>query len=175
MRKIGQFFRNFARDAGGSTTVEFVIIVPVLLTALVFAFEFGRALFAYEVMTSDVESAVRYISHVPLAQCQNFSGNDVINAQNLAECAVLPTAGATPVACTTPHFPWNSSSTASLSVTNPLSFSQYDGSGNVIFNNSGKVVQVQAVLPLTLAMLGYMGINTSYTLVASDQARCMGN
>lgn len=174
MKNPGQFIRIFGRDGGGSTTVEFVIVMPVLLTVLVFAFEFGRALFAYEVMTSDVESAVRYISHVPLAQCSLLSGNDVTNAQNLAECAVLPTSGTTPVACTTPHFPWNSSSTASLSLTNQ-SYSATDSNGNVIYDTAPKIVQVQAQVPLTLSMLGYMGINTAYTLVAADQARCIGN
>ena len=175
MKYAGHVLLNWARDSEGSATVEFVIVMPVLLTALVFAFEFGRALFAYEVITSDVESAVRYISHVPSSQCAAFSGNDVTNAQNLAECAVLPTSGTTPAACTAPHFPWNSSSGASLSVTNAQSFSKLDSNGNVVFDASGNVVQVKAEVPLTLAMLGYMGINTAYTLVVSDQARCMGN
>ncbi|MBN9587529.1 MAG: hypothetical protein BGN85_05630 [Alphaproteobacteria bacterium 64-11] len=169
MRKILRFAQIFARDTDGSMTAEFIIAMPVLFTALVFAFEFGRALFAYEVITSDVEAAVRYISHVPIAQCQAPSGADVINAQNLAKCAELPTSGAASVACTDYHFPWNSSAGATLSVTNAGSFSSAN------FNTDGSVVQVKAQVPLTLAMLGYMGINTAYTLVASAQARCMGN
>ena len=174
MKRLRFLLRDTARDVEGSATVEFVIVMPVLLTALVFTFEFGRALFAYEVITSDVESAVRYISHVPSSQCSALSGNDITNAQNLAQCAALPTSGS-PTTCTTPHFPWNSSSAATLSVTNAQSFSQFDSNGNVIFDTSGNVVQVKAAVPLSLTMLGYMGINTAYTLVVSDQARCMGN
>lgn len=150
-------------------TAEFVVVMPVLLVALVFAFEFGRALFAYEALTSDVETAVRYISHVPSSQCVNLSGNDIVNAQNLAQCGQLPSSGTTPAACTSKVFPWNSSSSGSLTVSTAQSFS------TPTFDTSGSIVQVKAELPLTLSMLGYLGIDTAYTLVVSDQARCMGN
>jgi Flp pilus assembly protein TadG len=168
MRTIAARLKAFLRETDGSMTAEFVAVTPVLLTVLVFGFEFGRALFAYEVMTSDVEAAVRYIALLPKAECQSVTGNDVINAQNLAECALMPASGTAPTSCA-PHFPWNASSKASLSVTNAGSFSTPN------FDMNGSIVQVKAELPLTLAMLGYMGVTTSYTLVATDQARCTGN
>lgn len=168
MRNIAARVESFLRGTDGAATAEFVAVTPVLLTVLVFGFEFGRALFAYEVITSDVEAAVRYIALLPSAECQSLSGTDVTNAQNLAECAILPGSGAPSTSCT-PHFPWNSSTSASLSITNAGSFSMPS------FDKNGNTVQVKAELPLTLAMLGYMGIQTGYTLVVSDQARCTGN
>ena len=46
--------KRFFRDCSGAMTVEFVVITPILLAAMVFAFEFGRGLWAYDVMTRDV-------------------------------------------------------------------------------------------------------------------------
>jgi hypothetical protein len=150
--------------------VEYVIAVPTLLFTLVFAYEFGRAFFAYQVITSDVEAALRYITHstdcVPVGG--SVSGNDIVAAQNLAECATLPTQGNTPAACTAPHFPWNEATGATLTVTNALTDSTN-------FNATAYVVQVEAAVPITLSLLNYIGLGGTYTMTVADQARCVGS
>ena len=69
--------RTFFRDTAGTNTVEFLAMTPVLLVALVFSFEFGRGLWAYDVMTRDVRAATRFLSRDVNA--------DLTLAQNVAE------------------------------------------------------------------------------------------
>lgn len=164
MKAIAASFFALLRDRTASVTVEFVVILPVLLTALVFAYELGRGLLAYEIMTSDVRSAVRYLSHVPLSDSLAASSTYVVAATNLAECGTLSST------CAAKHFPWNSSSTASLTVTPAAkAFS------SPTFAENGSVLEVTASVPITLAFLAYMGIDTTYTLVVADEARRVGN
>lgn len=173
MKSTISFIWRWLRDEDGSMTVEFVINVPVLLFAMVFIYEFGRAFFAYQALTTDVEAVVRYLSHV--SDCAslgaNPTANSVVNGQNLAKCQSLPSQNTTPAACTAINFPWNISSDSgngTVTVTNPTTFSTPN------YNNNGSIVQVDASLPINFFFLPYIGIDADHTLVVSDQARCVG-
>lgn len=53
---------NFARDEHGATLVEFALVTPVLLLALVACFDFARALNAYVTVANAAREGARYAS-----------------------------------------------------------------------------------------------------------------
>lgn len=155
---IARHIRTLISDRTGSVTVEFVAMTPVILVALVFSFEFGRALWAYDVMTRDVRAATRFLS-------RDSSANLIVRAQNVAETG-------SPVAGGTKHFPW-SLATASFD-TAPIAKTGTYGS-------TATVYRMSASLPINLSFLEAMNnflntdtIATSYTLVVSDEIRHIG-
>lgn len=158
-------FQNFLRDRRGSLTVEFVALTPMLLTALVFSFEFGKALWAYDVITRDVRAGVRYLSRVP-----------VYDATSRGEAENVVTRGIT--GTTTPkHFPWGSETFAYSSA----NFTTAE------YNTNGQVVTMTANVPVSLPFLAFLNsmvalsggspsnIPRNYTLSVSYQARLLGN
>src|SRR5437773_4927785 len=102
---IAKALRQLARTSNGSATVEFVATLPLLLVTLVFSFEFGYALWAYDVAARDVRVAARYLARA----CSSggypctLSSADTTSAQNVAMTG-SPLGG-------TKHFPWNLPST----------------------------------------------------------------
>ena len=159
MRTVARFVRNFRGDRCGSMTVEFVLLVPLLVGALVFGFEFGRALWAYDVLTRDVRAAVRYLSRAAPYD---------ITAKNKAT-AVAKTGSPTG---TTAHFPWTAGASVTYSET-AFSASQY--------STDGIVITATATVPVTLSLISVFDslssetITASYTFVVSDDARWIGN
>jgi Flp pilus assembly protein TadG len=150
--------RKALSESSGSMTVEFVATIPVILCALVFAFEFGRALWAYDVVSRDVRAAVRYLSRAPLPVSNAF----VVNAQNVAKTGV--TSGGTA------HFPWAGNNAATVSVnTSARSFA------TPAFNQTGSVISITASVPMTLTMLSFAGIGTGYTLTVTSEGRLIGS
>ena len=165
---LAHALRQFARKSNGSVTVEFIAILPLLFVTLVFSFEFGYALWAYDVATRDVRAAVRYYARTnPL---------DATSAQNVAMTG-SPTG-------TVKHFPWNLANSPTINFTTPVL--NFNAGG--LYRQSGEVVQAQASVPLTLTLLGYLNtaagfaatasgksapttVGTSYTLVVTGQAR----
>ncbi len=151
--------RSFLCDAAGSITVEFVVMVPVLLVALVFSFEFGRALWAYDVMTRDVRYATRFLSRDRDA--------DFLRAQNVAETG-LPLGSQK-------HFPW-STAVATFNITTPAKTGALTE-----YNSAVTVYRMRASLPLTLSFLGAINnflnsnvVTNNYTLVVTDEIRWVG-
>lgn len=154
--KLARRIRSLVCDPTGSVTVEFVAMTPVILVALVFSFEFGRALWAYDVMTRDVRAATRFLS-------RDFTENTT-RAQNVAETG-SPAGGQK-------HFPWNLA-TADFDIATTPKTGTY--STNVT------VYRMSASLPVTLSFLEAMNnflnsedVPTSYTLVVSDEIRWFG-
>lgn len=138
-------------------TVEFVATMPVLLSALVIAFEFGRALWAYDVVSRDLRAAVRYISRAPLPITSTY----ITNAENVAKTGA--TSGGTA------HFPWAGNGSATVSVnTAALTFSEPN------FNRAGSVVSITASVPMTLTLLSFVGLGSGYTLTVTSQGRLIG-
>jgi len=159
MRAFVQVLGKVARDHGGSMTVEFVFMIPVLVATLVMGFEFGRALWAYDVVTRDVRAAVRY-----LARTNPYDAAAKTQATNVAKTG---TPGGT-----TLHFPWTNAATVTYTET---AFTSAN------YNVNGTVVTAQASVPITLSLMSILNtlangsISPNYTLVVSDQARWIGN
>src|SRR6185295_11496153 len=62
MRKLVAYLTEVLKNPSGSITVEFVAFAPLLLATLTISFEFGRAFWAYDVITRDLRDSVRYLS-----------------------------------------------------------------------------------------------------------------
>ena len=152
--------RSFLRNCSGAMTVEFVVITPMLLAAMVFAFEFGRGLWAYDVMSRDVRAGVRYLSRA--------TNNLPVNGTCPAAATTLVTNGTDADA----HFPWTDGMPQ---------FTCNETAFPTGFNQSLEVVTMQAQVPVTLSFLDVLnritgtGLATSYTLQVQDQARLVGN
>jgi Flp pilus assembly protein TadG len=136
-------------------TVELVAMTPVILVALVFSFEFGRALWAYDVMTRDVRDATRYLSR--------YNGDIAVNGATLGQ-TVAETGSATG---TQLHFPWNTGT------------AEFDIGMNSV--NGVTVYRLTASLPVNLSLLEAMNsflqtdtIQTGYTLVVWNEFRQFG-
>lgn len=149
--------KKFGRSNSGSMTVEFVATLPMILAALAFIFEFGRAIWAHQVITKGVRDASRFISRAPIT-----AGNEAAikaQAENLAKTGQLSggTAG----------FPWNNSTTFTIN----LAVGSYTTPD---YANDFDVAQISAAVPMDLAMLAFMGIGTAYTISTADQTALFG-
>jgi hypothetical protein len=164
MGGIATPFRDFLKNHSGSMTVEFVVLVPLLLAALAFSFEFGKALWAYDVATRDVRAAVRYLSRAPAG----FT--------NQAKCLAMTglPVGTPPTCSNNPkHFPWTGA--ASFPAIAPTNFS----AGN--FNQDGFVIAIEADVTVPVSFMSFLNavtgaaLDTSYTLRVSDNFRWIGS
>lgn len=66
----------------GSSTVEFAIVLPLLLLLIVMVSEFGIMFYRLNAVTKSVQIAARYLSDVSVAQTNKAT--DETNAQRLA-------------------------------------------------------------------------------------------
>lgn len=151
--------RRFAKENQGLITVEFVCVIPMIMAALYFIYEFGRAFWAYEVASQDMRSAVRYLSRAESVDFTNTSGGYILKAQNLAETGTTDASDAM-------HYPWTSSSTISVSTT---AFT------NTNYNVNGSVITMTASIPITLSFLAFIGADTDYTIGITDNAQYIGD
>ena len=65
--------RKFFTNTSGSSTVEFVIALPILLAMLAFAVQYGNALKVRNGLDIASRDAARYLARAPL----NAAGNDI--------------------------------------------------------------------------------------------------
>lgn len=70
--------RRFHRDERGTSTIEFVVLMPLFLMALAFVFEFGRFFIAYQNTANNVRSAARYIAQVELSEANEVKAENII-------------------------------------------------------------------------------------------------
>jgi Flp pilus assembly protein TadG len=155
MKSLG----TFAKENQGLITVEFVCVIPMILAAMYFVFEFGRAFWAYEVASQDVRSAVRYLSRAESVDFTNTTGGFILKAENLAETGTTD-------ASSSKHYPWTASSTISVSTT---AFTDSD------YNVNGSVISMTASIPITLSFLAFIGANTDYTISITGNAQYIGD
>ena len=169
MRGSGSYRNGFFRSANGSMTIEFVAFAPLLIAALVISYEFGRAFWAFDVVTRDVRAGVRYLARMSTPPeppaCPTA-------AQNIAETG-LPAVGED----ASKHFPWKGA--AASFACSSTAFSGAD------FNDGGQVITMTADVPVTLTLLEFINrslglagdaaIDSTYSLTVSYQARYIGN
>jgi Flp pilus assembly protein TadG len=150
---LSRAIRRFCRREDGTVTVEFIATAPLLVAALVFIFEFGRALWAHQIVEKGVRDATRYLTRAPLTQ------TFVDQAVNIAKTGAA-TGGST-------HFPWTDAATVVVDQA-ALTFTAAD------FREGGNVIEITATVPMDLASLSLFGMDTSINLVVTDQARHIG-
>ncbi|MDE2184285.1 MAG: pilus assembly protein [Alphaproteobacteria bacterium] len=172
MRQFPGKLKSFLRSQTGSVTVEFVASVPVLLAGLAVCFEFGRAFLAYEIASTDMEVAARYLSHT-----SSVTAASILQAENLAQC------GTTTTGCTK-HWPWNvggatspsiTETTESCTTTGRCATCSAVGTDCLPFNQDVTDVKLAAQIPMTLSLLGYIGVNELYTMQIVDRVMWIGS
>src|SRR5262245_9918209 len=138
MTKLCRFLKAFLTDSDAVVTVEFLISLPLLFGALVLAYEFGRALWAFNVMTSDVESGLRYLTHTPA------TASDITAATNLVRTG--STTG------TNDRSPWNwAVPSPTINVTTSTVAKTVTG-----FNQDMTVITMSTAVPITLPFLDFI-------------------
>ena len=152
MSRGGHEHTDFFRDLNGSLTVEFVLFTPVLIAALFMVFDFGRAFWAFDVMTRDVRAGLRYVARMSTLpdpmECPQA-------AKNVVQTGV-------PADGQTRHFPW------SLVPEDDLAFSCTAVVPDGLYNKPVQVVTMTATLPMDLSLV-------TYPITVSYQARYVGN
>jgi Flp pilus assembly protein TadG len=148
---------SFLRRSNGTVTIEFVLMIPFLFGGFVFSYEFGRALWAYDVLTRDVRASVRYLSRTQLSE--------TTKATNVAQRGVADTS-------VQKHFPWNETCSTAPSIafdTTTRTFSTPN------YNQNGAVIQVTATVPMQLSFMDFLGFsNCVIVLSVQGQARHIG-
>ena len=138
-------------------TVEFVAIIPFLFAGFVFSYEFGRALWAYDVLTRDVRAAVRYLSRTQLSE--------TTKATNVAQRGVADTS-------VQKHFPWNESCSTAASI----AFDTATTFTSPNFNTDGNIIKATATVPMQLSFLDFLGYsNCVVVLSVEGESRHIGN
>jgi hypothetical protein len=182
MRNEVAYLKEFLKNPSGSMTVEFVTFAPLLIAALVVSFEFGRAFWAYDVMTRDVRAAARYLARDPSA-IPPYANSDCPDPVRYIAQTGSPKASDFTDA--NKHFPWKG---AAPTFTCPVARTINPAN----FNNAGNVVRVQASVPVTLSLLQVLNrlsgllstqadqqtpasVAVSYPLTVSYEVRYMGN
>lgn len=167
MRGKPKTVREFWRRTDGSLTVEFVVLVPLLLTALVFSFEFGRALWAYDVITRDVRASVRYLARTSIAPAApNCPAATQTEAENIAKRGLRAGTAADD------HFPWKGAAPT---------FTCSSAAFNAGFATTATVVTLTANVPISLSFLEFLNtmtggaVDSDIVLTVSDQARWIGS
>jgi len=161
MKAIATLLREFASDCRGVVTAEFLVSVPLLFGAFVITYEMGRALWAFNVMTSDVRAGVVYLTHTQVTAA------DITAATNLVEKG-----SPNPAAGVPNKAPWNWTSSPTVNVTT--------STVSTGFNTSMTVITMSTAVPISLPFLSYINQLTNshsttltYTLRVSDQAACL--
>lgn len=164
MQRSMRLLSRFVADCGAVVTEEFIVVMPLILGAFVIVFEFGRALWAFDVMTSDVRAGVRYLARTP------GTSTDITAAENLIKTG-------TPISGFATHAPWNWGTGPTFNVATT--------STPTGFNQSMTTLTISATLPLTFPFLDYLRtwtgttnstqVTTAYNLRVSDQAACIGD
>lgn len=76
--RIRETWKRFAIDRAGAAAVEFVIMIPLLLSILIFGAEYSNALMAREALESALRDATRMIARSPLGDNDANNNPDVI-------------------------------------------------------------------------------------------------
>ena len=177
MRRRVAYLKEFLKNPRGSMTVEFVAFAPLLIAALVVSFEFGRAFWAYDVITRDVRAGVRYLSRMSTPPSPP---NCPTAVQNIAQTGLHDNG-----LDANKHFPWKGVS-ATFTCTVARTFTATD------YNDAGQVIAMTASVPVTLSLLEVLNrlfewvnavsgqpadsaLAVSYPLTVTYEARYIGN
>ncbi len=153
--------RPLARLLGeerGSLVVEFVIVLPLILGLLILIAEFGRAFWYYQIVTKGVRDGVRYLSRAPVAEFADF-----------AEQARYLAMTGRPDPSAAPAYSWWTD-IATVTVAAPE-----EVGGPPQFRMPFERITMQAAVPVSFPLLAWIGQDTTITIVATDQARYIGD
>src|SRR5688500_8597134 len=179
MRNRIAFLNEFRTDHRGSMTVEFVAFAPLLIAALVVSFEFGRAFWAFDVVTRDVRAGVRYLARNSATPPPYGSDDCPASARNVVETGLPNGVDANK------HFPWKGITTATFLCPSQTFDALCPSLNDCGLNDDGSVITMTATVPVSLSLMdvvnrlaglsGSARIDVTYPLTVSYQARYIGN
>ena len=130
-------FGKFIKDRTGSSTIEFVVTMPLFLAALAFSFEFGQIFLAHQSTVNNVRAAARYLSR------SDLSAADMAAAENIVRTGRF--AGGTPAEYLT-------TANATVSIDDEYTtFSDDD------FSRNGKTLRIVTRVDFPLTIFGFIG------------------
>lgn len=160
---------TFLKDSGGSITVEFLIMLPLILVAIVFVYDLGRAIWAYEIASQDVRAGLRYLSRVESVTNFSSSSSAVQAAINLAETGSTTTTANCPSNC---HYPWTDSSSITVSAGCPTGGTTC----STQYNETANIITMQASVPISiLDFVPVIGSDFQLTASITDTAYYVGD
>jgi hypothetical protein len=74
---------RFVRDEHGAVTIEFVVMMPIFLAALAFAYEFGQIFLAQQSTINNVRAAGRYLARVALIDSNRDKAEGIVRLGKL--------------------------------------------------------------------------------------------
>ena len=145
---------HLLRDERGSVTIEFVVMLPLLLAAMGLAFEFGQLFLAHNNTVNNVRDAARYLSRSQLTDTQMTTADSIVRTG-------LPSGGTAPAYL----------DTATVEI-DP----DYDSFGDTNFRVATDIVRVRVAVdyPLTIFDFAVEG-HTTIPFVVRDDVRHYGN
>lgn len=145
MKERARYRKRLLCAQDGSLTVEFVVMMPVLLAGLAFAFEFGRLMIAHHTTVNNVRSATRYLSRAELSLVEDAGSTVRTQVDNIIRTGV-PAGGALPS--------WVNDETDIDIVVTPAqaTFSDDD------FRDSGQVLRVQTTVNFRFLIFQFVDI-----------------
>jgi len=157
-------FPLWAEDKG-SVTVEFVVGVPLILLAFVFAFEFGNLFWMHNIVVNNVHTAARFLSRAPLAE------PFLTRAENIARTGDPDTA--------TGVYAWmeKTCEQGGICIDINQNFAAFSA---VDFRSAGQVIRIEARVPVATPLFGLMnalsGGNAPETITfrVAEEARYFG-
>lgn len=152
--------RDF-RAEDGSLTIEFVVILPILVTALAFAFEFGQIFIAHQSTEHNVRSAVRYLMRSDLGEPTRVAAEKAI-AENIVRTGQ-------PVGGVTPEYLQAGQATVVID-------EAYSSFSSTTFSRSGTTFQISVQVNYPLTLFGVFGLEglTTIPFVIVEDARYVG-
>ncbi len=162
-------FHRFATETGGAIAVEFIVMLPLILAALVFVYELGRIVWMYEMVSQDMRTAMRYLSRAsadpydcaaPTPVYPRPQAAFVLNARNLALTGQSATGG--PL-----HMPWTGAGNLPDPTYTDFTAAQY--------NQCGTVITWTATVPVNLSFLAFIGVNPNFTISMTENGQYMGD
>ena len=146
------------RQERGSLVVEFVIALPLILAMLILIAEFGRAFWYHQIVTKGVRDGVRFLSRAPAAEFDQFA----LRARYLAMTG-QPDSAAPPA-----HSFWTDIATVTVAAPEEVG-------GPPQYRGPFERITMQAAVPVSFPLLTWIGQDPTITIVATDQARYIGD
>ena len=147
---------KFATGDDGSSTIEFVVTMPLFLAALAFAFEFGQLFLAHQATVNNVRAAARYLSR------SDLSVADIAAAKNIVRTGKF--AGGTPAEYLT---------TVNATVNIDTSYTTFSAP---TFSRSGQTFRIVTRVDFPLTIFGFIdgGGTASIPFVVVEDMRFVG-
>ena len=139
----------------GAVMVEFVVVLPLLMTILFLYISVGQSLFYHHVITSGVWDGVRYLSRAPL---------DATFIDNAKRIAMTGSASGSDPAFVF----WNEMNTINVTTTDVAHGGAFRGPDPLV------MIRMTATVDVDIPFFTFFGLGTPVTLIVSDEIRHIG-